>query len=76
MITVLLFAYLRETIGEEKLVFSVEGTVYDVKQAVMAAYPHLQLEGMITAVNEQFATDESIIQNGDTIAFIPPISGG
>lgn len=76
MITVLLFAHLRETVGEEKITLSLEGTVLDVKQALMATYPQLQLESVMTAVNEQFSTDKSEVKNGDTIAFIPPISGG
>ena len=30
----------------------------------------------MTAVNEEFAQDDEVIQAGDEIAFIPPVSGG
>ncbi|MBR8646197.1 MoaD/ThiS family protein [[Brevibacterium] frigoritolerans] len=38
-----------------------------------------QLEGLetvMTAVNEEFADDDTILSDGDTVAFIPPVSGG
>ncbi|MEM5590905.1 MoaD/ThiS family protein [Niallia circulans] len=30
----------------------------------------------MVAVNEEFAMDEDIVEENDTIAFIPPVSGG
>ena len=30
----------------------------------------------MTAVNEEFVQDDEVIQDGDEIAFIPPVSGG
>lgn len=36
----------------------------------------LSLQGVMVAVNEEFAMDEDIVEENDTIAFIPPVSGG
>jgi molybdopterin synthase sulfur carrier subunit len=30
----------------------------------------------MAAINEEFAPNEEVIQEGDVIAFIPPVSGG
>lgn len=76
MITLLFFAHLREQIGEETLQLEFEGSVAQLKEKIMLLYPELELDAMMTAVNEQFATDYQPIQAGDTVAFIPPISGG
>lgn len=76
MINVLLFAHLRETVGEDKLAIDAEEmTVSDVKAWLEARYP-LELSNVMSAVNEDFAMDHTIVKKGDVIAFIPPISGG
>lgn len=76
MINVLLFAHLREAVGEEKLVIEAEQmSVLDVKEWLKARYA-LELSNVMSAVNEEFAMDHTIVQSGDVIAFIPPISGG
>lgn len=77
MIRILLFAHLQEAIGESEL--SVELSDYSVgriKDWMEKQYPQLSLQKMMTAVNEEFATDDMIVRDGDTLAFIPPISGG
>jgi sulfur-carrier protein len=30
----------------------------------------------MTAINEEFSANDEMIKEGDTIAFIPPVSGG
>lgn len=30
----------------------------------------------MAAVNEEFAGDEDVLNDGDVVAFIPPVSGG
>ncbi|MBK5473594.1 MULTISPECIES: molybdopterin converting factor subunit 1 [Bacillus] len=78
MITILLFANLREEVGSERLVMieKREMTVHQLKKWLKDNY-HLQtLEKVMVAINEEFVTDEGIVRAGDTIAFIPPVSGG
>ena len=77
MINILLFAHLQEAVGESKLTVDLSDvTVAQMKDWMEKHYPQLSLQQMMTAINEEFATDTTIIRSGDTIAFIPPISGG
>ncbi|WP_141430927.1 molybdopterin converting factor subunit 1 [Bacillus sp. 03113] len=74
---ILFFAHLKETVGEEKLVMDVQGkTVSEVKKILIETYPSIQLNSAMTAINEEFAMDQDVIQESDEIAFIPPVSGG
>ena len=77
MINILLFAHLLETIGESKLTVDLsDSTVGQIKEWMEAQYPTVSLQYVMAAVNEEFATDTTVVKKGDTIAFIPPISGG
>jgi molybdopterin synthase sulfur carrier subunit len=78
MITILLFANLREEVGSERLVIieKREMNVQQLKKWLEDKY-HLQtLHKVMVAINEEFVTDEDIVKAGDTVAFIPPVSGG
>ncbi|AIW85932.1 molybdopterin converting factor, subunit 1 [Bacillus mycoides] len=78
MITILLFANLREEVGSERLVIieKREINVQQLKKWLEDNY-HLQsLDTVMVAINEEFVTDEDIVKAGDTVAFIPPVSGG
>ncbi|MGE7880443.1 molybdopterin converting factor subunit 1 [Bacillus sp. NPDC094077] len=78
MITILLFANLREEVGSDRLVFSTkqEMTVQQLKEWLKDSY-HLQsLDTVMIAINEEFVTNEEMIKVGDTVALIPPVSGG
>ncbi|AOH57254.1 molybdopterin converting factor subunit 1 [Peribacillus muralis] len=77
MIKVLLFAQLRDESGKEAI--SIEGngwSVAELKGKMEAEYQLGGLETVMTAVNEEFADDNTILSDGDTVAFIPPVSGG
>ncbi|MFB7141489.1 molybdopterin converting factor subunit 1 [Gottfriedia sp. NPDC056225] len=78
MIKVLLFAHLREKAGTDELTISVENgiKVKALKDLMMNKYDLPQLNQIMTAINEDFVTDEEIVSDGDTVAFIPPVSGG
>lgn len=77
MINILLFAHLQEAIGRPILNVELSDyTVGQIKEWIEQQYPQLSLQHMMTAVNEEFVTDDVIVKDGDTLAFIPPISGG
>lgn len=77
MIKVLFFAELQERTGQSTLDISVGTTnVLELKQQLERDYPSLNLQKVMTAVNEEYANDGDKVNAGDTIAFIPPVSGG
>ncbi|WP_433772489.1 molybdopterin converting factor subunit 1 [Bacillus wiedmannii] len=78
MITILLFANLREEVGLDRLVNleKEEMNVGQLKNWLKESY-HLQsLDTVMVAVNEEFVTNEEMIKTGDIVALIPPVSGG
>ncbi|KWW15504.1 MULTISPECIES: molybdopterin converting factor subunit 1 [Peribacillus] len=77
MITVLFFAEIREVIGLDRIIIKKDRiTVLQLKQYFESKYPLLSFEPFMTAINESFVTDEEMIKDQDTVAFIPPVSGG
>lgn len=78
MIKVLLFADLQEKAGKREVEISVEDiTVAEIRDQLLEMYP--QLTGITTAmpaVNEDYADGSQVVKSGDTVAFIPPVSGG
>ncbi|HVH96833.1 MAG TPA: molybdopterin converting factor subunit 1 [Bacillus sp. (in: firmicutes)] len=74
---VLFFAHLRDAVGEESIEMEANGkTVAEFKQQISETYDIQKLDTVMVAINEEFAPDSEVIQEGDIIAFIPPVSGG
>lgn len=77
MIKVLLFAYLQESVGKAQLEIGLnQVTVGEVKKYLQSLYNLKQLNQVMTAINEEYAEDMDVVKSGDTISFIPPVSGG
>ncbi|TRZ36643.1 molybdopterin synthase sulfur carrier subunit [Niallia circulans] len=73
----LFFAGLKEIIKADYLEMDLTGkTVREVKAELLTRYSDLSLDSVMTAINEEFALDDDIIERNDIIAFIPPVSGG
>jgi len=78
-INVLLFGISTDIVGTTSLAFELEQytTVSDFKHRLQAQYPALsQLNSYAIAVNESYASDDTQLQENDTVAIIPPVSGG
>jgi molybdopterin converting factor subunit 1 len=77
---ILLFANLAELVGASsvQLDLACPVKVADVKRLFIEKYPDVQpiLTSSFAAVNHTFASDDDVIQSGDEVAFIPPVSGG
>ncbi|GIV66080.1 MAG: molybdenum cofactor biosynthesis protein D/E [Bellilinea sp.] len=80
MVKVLFFAHLKELSGVEKewIGLSQPLRVGDLKHLLGERYPliHERLANVLVAINQQYASDEDVIQPGDEVAFFPPVSGG
>ncbi|PDZ03447.1 molybdopterin converting factor subunit 1 [Bacillus cereus] len=78
MITILLFANLREEVGSDRFVIleEQEMTVQQLKEWLKVSYSLQSLDRVMVAVNEEFVTNEEMIKAGDIVALIPPVSGG
>jgi molybdopterin synthase sulfur carrier subunit len=77
MIKVLLFAQFQEELGKNQVDLELgPTTVATLKNELMDRYNLLQLDQAMIAVNENYARSEDLINPGDTVAIIPPISGG
>ncbi len=79
-ITVRLFARLRDVAGAATLVREVPAgaTVEDAWRALAAECPALadHRAALAVAVNEEFGRFTATLNDGDEVAFLPPVSGG
>ena len=81
MLTVLFFAQTRELVGVDKL--EIEGdfaTAEQLRQYLTGKGGKwalaLQSDKLLVAINQTLMPLESAVQNGDEIAFFPPVTGG
>jgi molybdopterin converting factor subunit 1 len=79
-VRLLFFAVLRDIAGTDVRELSVaEGTTArDVWQGLRDAYAQLAdyTQPPMIAVNESYAAPETVLREGDELAFIPPVAGG
>jgi molybdopterin converting factor subunit 1 len=80
LVTVLLFARLRELAGASELTRELpEGAVARTAwESIVGEHPALrEFETAIScAVNEEYARFTTPLKHGDEVAFLPPVSGG
>ncbi|MFD2567183.1 MoaD/ThiS family protein [Pseudotenacibaculum haliotis] len=76
---VLLFGISTDLTGENTLDLELNknASVADFKDTLQRQYPKLtQLNSYAIAVNESYANDDTQLHENDTVAVIPPVSGG
>ncbi|MEF7655413.1 molybdopterin converting factor subunit 1 [Bacillus sp. ZJS3] len=77
MIEVLLFAHLQEKVSKPALHIDYENiTVAELKEVLIKKYNVAISSEIMVAINEEYANEDDVIQTGDVIAMIPPVSGG
>ncbi|GAB6448366.1 MULTISPECIES: molybdopterin converting factor subunit 1 [Bacillus] len=77
MIAVLLFAHLQEEVSKPTLHIDCENiTVAELKEVLIKKYNVAISSEIMVAINEEYANEDDIIQTGDVVAMIPPVSGG
>lgn len=82
MIKVLFFASLRDQVGCGSLSFEIteDDNVTKVTERLIAEHPDwrepLSREGLLLAVNQSLVKSGHPLQDGDELAFMPPVTGG
>lgn len=83
MISVLFFARVRDELGVSELPFLLPDHVHNLSQfteALIAANPTfksvLSQPSILVAVNQEMASATTTIEDGDEIAYFPPVTGG
>lgn len=77
MVKVLLFAKFQEAAGRDSVEIEAAGQpVKHVKSVLKENYGLLDLDQATVAVNEEYTNMDTELKDGDTVAFIPPVSGG
>ncbi|MCG7338270.1 molybdopterin converting factor subunit 1 [Staphylococcus sp. ACRSN] len=75
---VLYFAEIKELLNKdsEEIDLSYDITVESFVQHIIERYPSIANIKFQIAVNEEFVKDDDIVRSNDTVALIPPVSGG
>lgn len=76
MINVKYFASLREQLGKDADELSSVNvdTVADIWN--LANPSHCAQDNLLVAINQEYATFDSVVNDGDEVAFFPPVTGG
>jgi molybdopterin converting factor subunit 1 len=80
-LTVKFFAYCREIVGKETIKLKLKDkttTVGDIRMMIFEMYPSLSSLSKVffVAVNHKLANDDTILNDHDEVAILPPVSGG
>ena len=77
-VTVRCFAAVREALGNDHLVVDLATgtTVEALRRLLGGSAPQLLRLQVAYAVNRDYARADTVLRDGDEVAFIPPISGG
>jgi len=78
MIRLLYFAILREKLGRQEEVLEFSGSVGELRKLLVEREPRLAdvLKVCLFAVNQEYVGEDFILKGGETVAVIPPVSGG
>lgn len=78
-VKIALFGITKEIIGKARLDYQLQEqtSVQALLSSLKAAYPALgNLNSLLVAVNDEYATPEQVLTEQDEIALIPPVCGG
>jgi len=72
------FGITRDILGDKEVSIEVSGnSVSDLRAHLHTHYPKISsLNSLFIAINNNYASDDTILKESDEIALIPPVSGG
>ena len=78
--TVLLFAQLAESIGSDRLTIELKdgATIADAIQHLASQHEIIasMRDALAVAIDDRYCTRTKTLNDGDTLALIPPVNGG
>ncbi len=79
-IKVLYFSSIKDKLkkSSEQINIPEGATLKDLIKLLKEKYPEIQenLDKAMFAINEEYAEKDTVLKDGDTVAVIPPVSGG
>ena len=78
-IQLLFFGITTDIVGVNRMKYQLEeaSTVGLLKKSLITNFSELKnINDFAIAINEEYVEDETIINNNDVVAIIPPVSGG
>ncbi|WP_457639327.1 molybdopterin converting factor subunit 1 [Persephonella sp.] len=79
-VKVLYFSVIKDRLkkSSETVELKEGSTVSDLLNTIKTHHPEIEetLKNIMVAVNEEYASTETPLKEGDTVALIPPVSGG
>ena len=77
-VRLLCFAVLRDVVGTGERELGEGTTAGDVWQSLRHSYTKLAAytQPPLVAINESYAAADAVLEDGDELAFIPPVAGG
>ena len=78
VLEVLFFGISSDLVGGKNISFSLsQNSSVLISKSNYRQYPRLsQINSYAIAVNENYATNETLLKENDVVAIIPPVSGG
>lgn len=75
-INIITFGQISDITGETSLKISHVKNTDELNQLLAKTYPKLQSTLYSIAVNKKMIQENTLLQNNDTVAILPPFSGG
>lgn len=78
-LNLLLFGVVADLLETSSLKINIDNecTIQQFKKQLLAQYPVLEnINSYAIAVNEEYATNNTVLKENDIVAIIPPVSGG
>ncbi len=72
------FGICKDILGAREVALEFDGElVEDLRKELACKFPDVEkLNSLLIAVNEAYAEDDRVLKESDTVALIPPVSGG
>ena len=78
-VKILYFSQIKDLIGKNEEIIEFSGeTVRDLIEVLSQKYPNVKevLNKSMFAINENYEKTDFVLKDDDTVAIIPPVSGG